>query len=395
MNPTRFVSTTLVRPLALLACTAAVASLGAASPVQGGTQICDVCNVCIDCPQGALSFADQVLRYDPLAGGGPGPTAPNFIDPLRALGSPDYSSCGGGSSSTGAVSLGNGGLIELAFTNNLLTNGNPGQSNPSYSNLDLWIYEAGGVTEPMDVFVHPLSTTLPLLNPALDPDGDGYYFVGRVSGQPVGVDLDAVFPGFAPGSLLFDAVRIVDVLNGGSSSTVGADIDAVGAISSATPTVIQPYCFGVGCPCGNDDANAGCRNSTGAGGRLLATGTNSLASDDLVLTVQGLPARTFGFLFMGQAAAHAPFADGLRCVSPGPNQTPSGTGMFRFPIRATAGAGAFIEGPGIAAFAQTAFGATGTLLPGTTWHFQAHYRNPTGPCGLGSNLTNAVAVTFQ
>ncbi|MBK7875250.1 MAG: hypothetical protein IPJ77_05800 [Planctomycetes bacterium] len=132
-----------------------------------------------------------------------------------------------------------------------------------------------------------------------------------------------------------------------------------------------------------------------AGGRLLASGTNSLASDDLVLTVQGLPARTFGFIFMGQAAAHAPFADGLRCVSPGPNQSPPGTGMFRFPIRARAGAGAFVEGPGIAAFAQAAFGTTGALLPGTTWHFQAHYRSPAGPCGLGSIRTNTLAVTFQ
>ena len=55
----------------------------------------------IDFPQGAASFADMLISYEPLFDGGPGPTRGNFVDPLAALGLPDYS---GGSNGTGAVS---------------------------------------------------------------------------------------------------------------------------------------------------------------------------------------------------------------------------------------------------------------------------------------------------
>ena len=36
-----------------------------------------------------------------------------------------------------------------------------------------------------------------------------------------------------------------------------------------------PFCFGVGCPCGNDDPNAGCANSTGSGALLEGSGSAS------------------------------------------------------------------------------------------------------------------------
>jgi hypothetical protein len=34
------------------------------------------------------------------------------------------------------------------------------------------------------------------------------------------------------------------------------------------------------------------------------------------------------------------------------------------------------------------------IAAGETWHFQAWFRDPSGPCGMGSNLTNALRVTF-
>ena len=42
-----------------------------------------------------------------------------------------------------------------------------------------------------------------------------------------------------------------------------------------------PFCFGVGCPCGNDDPNAGCMNGTGQGALLTGSGSASISSDDL------------------------------------------------------------------------------------------------------------------
>jgi hypothetical protein len=369
--------------------TAMLASITQASPFQGST-ICEPScpanpnPVCVFYPQGTLSFADAVLNYDPWAQGGPVP-APQYQIPSSALGVPDW--CG----DPGDVSLGNGGLIELAFTNNLLSNGGTAQEP-----FDLWIYEVGPNVETMDIFVRPTAVTFPLLDPALDPDGDGYFHVALIAGQPSGVDLDLTFVGFSPGQLTFDAVRIQDAygVNQTTGPSVGADIDAVGAINSVPAVPIQPYCFGIGCPCGNDDATAGCQNSTGGGGALLATGSSLYLSDDLVLLVQGLPSHARGFVFMGPLVTSAPFADGLRCVEPGPNQTPPGTGMFRFPIRVASG-GAFSEGPGLIAYSQSHFGLAGTILQGATWRFQTHYRDPAGPCGSGTNLTNALSVTFQ
>jgi hypothetical protein len=51
------------------------------------------------------------------------------------------------------------------------------------------------------------------------------------------VDIDARFPGHDAGALIFDAVQLIDDPNEGErrGDTVGADIDAVGAIASAPP----------------------------------------------------------------------------------------------------------------------------------------------------------------
>ena len=53
--------------------------------------------------------------------------------------------------------------------------------------------------------------------------------------------------------------------------------------------------------------------------------------------------------------------------------------------------GTFSEGTGLAADA-TAIGCP--IIAGDTWYFQAWYRDPFGPCGNGSNFSNAMEVTF-
>jgi hypothetical protein len=162
----------------------------------------------VDFPGGEASFADGVVSYDPAFGGGAVPTAA-FRDPLKALGAPDFPE----GVDPEYVSLGAGGRIVLRFTNNALT----GSGN---ADLDLWIFEIGPDVE--DTFVD------------ISKDGSTWFSVGAVTGSTRGVDIDAF--GFGT-SDLFSFVRLTDniALDATSGVTVGADIDAVGAISSTAP----------------------------------------------------------------------------------------------------------------------------------------------------------------
>ena len=145
----------------------------------------------------------------------------------------------------------------------------------------------------------------------------------------------------------------------------------------------EPYCFGDGsglaCPCANASApgaGEGCRNSTGAGGLIDATGSGSVGADDLVARVAQLPANQNGLVYCGLNASQLPFGDGHRCV---------GGGIVRFPVKNS--------GPG-GSFAQTGIASFLGLSPGETRRFQGWYRDPMGPCGSAFNLTNALSVVF-
>lgn len=146
------------------------------------------------------------------------------------------------------------------------------------------------------------------------------------------------------------------------------------------------FCGGSGCPCGNDSGVGGCLNSTNQGGQLLAKGTSSLACDDAVFTARRIPLNSFGLVFMGSSSQPpVALADGLLCLS---------GDLFRFGVRDSGPGGRIVEGPGVAAQACALFGAGGCLVAGSTWQFQAWVRDSGGPCGSGSNTTNAVSVTF-
>lgn len=166
----------------------------------------------VDFPDGAVSFADAVVSYNPAFGGGAVPTAP-YQDTTRALGIPDYTSV----SSSTYVSLGAGGQLVLRFTDNSLTGSGS-------SALDLWIFEIGPDVE---------DTTVDI-----SKNGSTWISVGAVGGSTSGIDIDAY--GFGT-SDFFSFIRLTDVRTEGAQSgaTVGADIDAVGAISSAPPVAID------------------------------------------------------------------------------------------------------------------------------------------------------------
>lgn len=168
------------------------------SPLIFDSQVFDI---------GTLAFADNVVSYTNILGG----TAPvaGLDNPGDALGIPNYSGVGEPVAGQGAVSLGRGGQITLEFTNNLITGS--GDANP-----DLQIFEVGDSEE---------------VTVEVSADGARFTPVGRASGAAGSIDLDAY--GFNTNSRLA-YVRLTDVSIQGSQSgdSVGADIDAVGAISS-------------------------------------------------------------------------------------------------------------------------------------------------------------------
>ena len=161
--------------------------------------------------------------------------------------------------------------------------------------------------------------------------------------------------------------------------------------ASSLAQVGAPYCFGSGCPCANDDPQAGCGNDgfdsdSLTGARLThAAGSTNIHADDLVLSVSGVAAGQPGLVYMGENAILAPFGDGQRCIGAGPG------GLRRFDVSQAGSSGSFTL-TGIVARSQV-FGA-GAILAGSTWNFQGWYRDPGGPCGSAFNLTNALPVTF-
>ncbi len=145
------------------------------------------------------------------------------------------------------------------------------------------------------------------------------------------------------------------------------------------------FCFGDGsagvCPCGNNgSASSGCRNSSGSGATLTAFGSADVAADDLVLTGAQLPVGVPSLYFAGTTALTSGviLADGLRCAG-GPIQ--------RLGVAIVDSGGSAISPAGIA----SSLGAT----PGSTSVLQLWYRDLPGPCGGGSNLTNAIEIVWQ
>ena len=172
----------------------------------------------VEFPQGEISFADAVVSYQPDAGGAI-PDSANS-DPSNALGPPEVP----GSTSVGActdtpsdcpfVSLGDGGNIILEFTDNLLS----GSNNDDF---DIWVFEVGPDIE--DTYVE------------ISKDNVTWYSVGKITGSTSGIDIDAF--GFSS----VDNFRFIKLIDdpsegGQTGASVGADIDAVGAISTVEVT---------------------------------------------------------------------------------------------------------------------------------------------------------------
>lgn len=149
-------------------------------------------------PMGDRSFADELVSFEV---GDPDAGAPSER-PEQTLGPPDFVSV----QSPGYLTLGCGGVLVAAFTDNSLIDV-PG--------IDLHIFEIGPNVEP---------TAL-----AISSDGETWTRVGMISGGRAAVD---IAPYIAPGTS-FRYVKLVDLMQS-CRSYPGADIDAIGAVGSAT-----------------------------------------------------------------------------------------------------------------------------------------------------------------
>ncbi len=171
-------------------------------------------------PNAALSFADEVVDYSPTMNSGQ-PTAGNRGS-FNALGVPNarLDDVCDVAIECDSVSLGDGGSITLHFLDNEL-------SGSDSADFDLWIFEVGPDVE--DTFVE------------VSADGTNWASVGKVYGSTAGIDLDAF--GFGMSTAFF-YVRLTDDGNEGNQvgNSVGADIDAVGAIRTrpSNPDVPEP-----------------------------------------------------------------------------------------------------------------------------------------------------------
>jgi len=145
----------------------------------------------------------------------------------------------------------------------------------------------------------------------------------------------------------------------------------------------SPNCFGIGCPCGNDDGVGGCINSSGSGSKIVAQGSQSVGTDDLVLLGSDIPPGGSAILFSGtqrlNGGAGILFGDGLRCA---------GGSLQRLGIRVADGTGNASWGPGLltgASWAPT--GSTRTL--------QIWTADPVnGSCGTGFNTSHGLDLLF-
>ena len=153
-------------------------------------------------PDGDISFADEVISFNP----GPDVAAPHD-DQNLVLGAPDGSH----------ISLGDNGSIIVRFSDNSLTMSGD-------ATADLHIFEVGARVE--------------VFNIAISQDLVNWIDLGDLSGQPTSIDIDAVagVVQFAQ----YSYVRLTDVDPNQTGSPFGeADIDAIGAISSAPPVAIH------------------------------------------------------------------------------------------------------------------------------------------------------------
>ncbi len=120
-------------------------------------------------------------------------------------------------------------------------------------------------------------------------------------------------------------------------------------------------------------------NSSGAAAQISASGSTSVAANDLVLSAGPVPANQFGVFYYGNIQRQTSFGNGISCIAS------SGT-IVRLPVQST--------GAGTLTTAVDNTPLAGTITAGSTWNFQAWFRDPAAG-GAFYNLSNGLNLTFQ
>ncbi|SMP52868.1 pre-peptidase C-terminal domain-containing protein [Neorhodopirellula lusitana] len=182
-------------------------------------------------PSGSISFADSVLTSGTELGDDVENT---FADTETALGSPDFNGVASSDPTDGlfTLSLGSNGYATFVFEDNYLTGSS---SNPTTltgigdGEADLIIFESG-IAERVKV--------------EISRDNETYFNVGEIFGLSNTIDLDAF--GFGLNDR-FTYVRLTDISGEDSFDfgAAGADIDAIGALSTVVREVYTPGQIGI------------------------------------------------------------------------------------------------------------------------------------------------------
>lgn len=122
-------------------------------------------------------------------------------------------------------------------------------------------------------------------------------------------------------------------------------------------------------------------NSSGGAAVISASGSTSLAANDLALSAGPVPDGQFGIFYYGPNQTQVAFGNGFQCVA-GPN-------LARLPVTVTAGGSLDT----LMDNTMPPYPAV-TILAGSTWNFQAYFRDPAAG-GAMFNLSDALQLTFQ
>ena len=124
-------------------------------------------------------------------------------------------------------------------------------------------------------------------------------------------------------------------------------------------------------------------HSGGGTAAIAATGSASIASNNLILVASQLPGVKPVLFIYGGGQVQVPAGNGTLCVGGGMQ------GTFRLQVVTS-------DFNGCASFAvdvQDPAFAGGMLVPGGQWNFQGWFRDPS--VGMGFNFTDGLSVTFQ
>ena len=174
-----------------------------------------------------------------------------------------------------------------------------------------------------------------------------------------------------------------DVALIGASGANGVTWDTGCAYAFSNRPVSAPFCFGDGsgeaCPCQNPGGTKeGCANSTGSGAVLSVVGYPVIGADTARLIAAQCPANTVGMFFSSDTTITGFGAgDGLRCI---------GGSITRLGLVQTGASGV--------ATSNGALSLIEGLQGGELRHYQFWFRDLSGPCGGGSNFTNARSIQW-